>query len=74
MLALFTAIIAYEEYSLRMQGKMFAAYHWAASCAILFWQVHPTTTLVGRMFWMAPHCFTSWATYIILALGKDKLL
>jgi len=74
ILAVFTAIIAYEEYSLRMQGKMFAAYHWAASCAITFWQVHPSTTPVGRLFWMAPHFFTTWATYIILTLGKDKLL
>ena len=67
------ALIAYSEIKGQMEGKMFVASHYALSCIIAFWQFYPTSTLVGRLFFMLPHFFTAYSTYIVLK-DHEKIL
>lgn len=68
------AIVAYLEYSAKMEGKLFFAYHIPLSAAVAFWQLQPTTTTLGQAFFALPHVFTLWSTYIVLSKGKEKLI
>ena len=70
MLACFTCMVAYEEFTGRMEGKMFAAYHYAISPVVFFWQCQATTTTFGKVFFMTPHVFTAWTLYIIVTKEK----
>jgi len=74
MMALLLYIVAYHEYFLKMEGKVFIAYHYALSCIVLFWQMQPTTTLIGKLFFMPPHLFTLWGTFIVLSKSSPKLI
>ena len=70
-LAVFVSMVAYEEYTGRMEGKMFAVYHYFLSPLIFWWQCQPTTSVIGTLFYMPPHLFTAWTLYLILK--DDKL-
>lgn len=75
MLAVFSAMSAYTEYTGQMEGKLFAMYHYFLSVVIFFWQVQPTTTLFGAAFFSLPHMFTLWTTYLVMtkdSYSKDK--
>jgi hypothetical protein len=64
MLAIFTAMTAYSEWFGFMEGKMFAAYHYALSPVVFLWQSQPSTSTLGVAFFAAPHMFTLWSIYI----------
>lgn len=73
MLATFSGYVAYTEITGQMEGRMFAAYHYAISLVLFLWQCQATTTLVGVAFFMMPHMFTSWTVYLTVANSKhDK--
>jgi len=73
MLATFSAYVAYTEITGQMEGRMFAAYHYAISLVLFLWQCQATTTLVGVLFFMMPHMFTTWTVYLTVANSKhDK--
>lgn len=44
--------------------------HYPLSAAILLWQLQPTTSLIGILFFTMPHMFTLWATLAYFAKGK----
>lgn len=70
MMAIWLAITAYTEYTAQMEGKVFAMYHYFLSANVLFWQLQPSTSMLGAAFFSAPHLFTSWTVYILVT--KDK--
>ena len=71
--ALFLSMIAYEEYTGRMEGKMFCMYHYVLSAVVFLWQCQPSTTMLGALFFLPPHVFTAWCAYIIIDNGEaDK--
>jgi hypothetical protein len=65
MLATFCAITAEAEYTGKMDGKMFAMYHYFLSAVCLFWQFQSTTTTIGALFFAAPHMFTLWSAFLV---------
>ena len=67
MLTIFCAVVSYMEYTGQMDGKMFATYHYFLSALCLFWQFQPTTSMVGALFFAAPHMFTAWSIYLIVS-------
>jgi len=67
-LAIFSAISAYTEWSAHMEGKLFAMYHYFLSLAVAFWQLQPTTTTAGALFFCAPHAFTAWTIYLVVTM------
>ena len=67
MLALFLAMSAYTEYTGQMEGKLFAIYHYFLSPIVFFWQVQPTTTMLGVAFFALPHVFTGATIYLLFA-------
>ena len=46
-------------------------YHYFLSVVVFFWQVQPSTTTIGALFFAAPHMFTAWTVYLFMS--KDKL-
>ena len=70
MLAVFCAMTAYTEYTGLMEGKLFAIYHYFLSVVVAFWMLQPSTTLMSKLFFAAPHMFTAWSVYIVVT--KDK--
>ena len=70
MLAIMCAMNAYAEYYGQMEGKMFAIYHYFLSAVVAFWQIQPSTSLLGKLFFAVPHMFTAWCVYIVVT--KDK--
>jgi hypothetical protein len=67
MLAIFSTMVAYEEYKGVQESKLFAVYHYFLSAFILFYQCQPSTTLIGTLFFMPPHMFTAWCAYIVVS-------
>jgi len=70
MLACFAATIAYVEFTQVLPEQIFCYYHYPLSAAILLWQLQPTTSLIGILFFTMPHMFTLWATLAYFAKGK----
>lgn len=66
MIAVFCSVIAYSEYYAEMSGKMFAIYHYFLSIVVFLWQCQSSTTLVGQLFFAAPHMFTAWTIYLVV--------
>jgi len=74
MLAVFTGVVAWIEATGQMEGRMFAAYHYALSIPIFLWQCARTTSVFGACFFMMPHAFTAWTIYLVVANSKhDKV-
>lgn len=71
MLAVFCAMTAWTEYTGQMEAKMFAMYHYFLSVVVALWQFQPSTSMLGAMFFAAPHMFTAWTVY--LYMSKDKM-
>ena len=66
MLAIFLTMSAYSEYTEQMDGKMFAIYHYFLSVVVFLWQCQSSTSLLGVMFFAAPHMFTTWTIYLVV--------
>ena len=71
MLATFSIMTAYMEFKMIMPSEVFCYYHYPLSAAILLWQLQPTTSLIGIIFFAMPHMFTMWASMATFA--KDKV-
>ena len=72
MVAIFCAVTAYSEYYEEMYGKMFAMYHYFLSVVVFLWQCTATTSTVGALFFAAPHMFTAWTIYLVVAHTPPK--
>lgn len=70
MLAIFCWMAAYAEYTGKMEGKLFAFYHYFLATVVAFWMLQPTTTFEGKLFFAAPLLFTAWCVLIVVT--KDK--
>ena len=60
MLSCFCGLIAYIEFKEILPADLFTYYHFPLSAAILQWQLKPTTSLIGILFFAMPHMFTMW--------------
>jgi hypothetical protein len=70
MMTIFLAMVGWMEYTAKMEGKMFAMYHYFLSVAVVYWFFQPTTTTMGKVMFAAPLAFTAWCVYIVVT--KDK--
>ena len=71
MLAVMMSIMAEAEYTGRMPAKVFVTYHYFLSTAVLFWQMQPSTSMIGAMFFMPPHIFTALCIYLLVTKEKS---
>ena len=61
-------MVGWMEYTAKMEGKMFAAYHYAISPVVFFWQCQATT------LHFVPSCIRSVYLALVLAAGLSTRL
>jgi len=69
--AIYLGVVGKLEFDGKMPLEIFTYSHYPLSLALGWFQLQPTTTLIGKVFFSLPHFFTVWST---LSLFSSKSL
>ena len=70
MAGVMSGTVAYMEFTGKMDLKTFTYYHYPLSLLIAKWQMSDFSSMIGKMWFAAPHMFTLWGSMSLF--GKDK--